>query len=102
MRNNLWALQLISTLLILFPGGTLAQRDQQGRTLMVDGYTGKAAVVEIGGHAYVEIEGLAQVTHGSLSFKENRIVLTLPTTMPPSAMQSPELASSPSAQVLSR
>ena len=102
MRNNLWALQLISTLLILFPAITLAQRDQQGRILMVDGYTGKAAVVEIGGHAYVEIEGLAQVTHGSLSFKENRIVLTLPTTMPPSAMQSPELASSPSAQVLSR
>jgi hypothetical protein len=69
---------LISSWLFFFPLPNLAQHDQPGRMLVIDGKAGQAAVVEIGGRAYVDVEGLTQITHGSLSFKADRIVLSLP------------------------
>ena len=47
-------------------------------TLTVVGHPGELPVVEMGGHSYVEIEALARLTNGSLSFKGPQIVLTLP------------------------
>lgn len=69
----------------------LALAAQQNRTLIVTGHPGELAVVEVGGRSYVEIEGLARLAKGSLSFSGNQIVLTLPgsaepvptTTQPP-------------------
>lgn len=78
MRNSLRNVLLISCWLLFFPFPNLAQHSQAGRFLVIDGKTGQAAVVEVGGRAYVEIEGLTQITHGSLSFKADRIVLSLP------------------------
>ena len=51
---------------------------QQNRTLIVTGHSGEAAVAEMGGHSYVEIESLARLVSGSLSFNGNQIILTLP------------------------
>jgi hypothetical protein len=50
----------------------------QKRTLAVAGHPGYLPVVEIGGRSYIEIEALARVTNGSLSFKGPQMVLTLP------------------------
>jgi hypothetical protein len=54
---------------------------------MVSGQSGQADIVEVGGRAYVDVEELAQITHGSLSFSANRIILSLPTSIasPPAA-----------------
>lgn len=48
------------------------------RTLSIAGRPEYANVLEIKGKAYIGIEDLAQLTHGSLSFDADRILLTLP------------------------
>ncbi|HEY2547846.1 MAG TPA: hypothetical protein VGI46_17370 [Candidatus Acidoferrum sp.] len=50
----------------------------QKRTLIVAGHSGYLPVIEMGGRSYIEIEALARVTNGSLSFKGPQMVLTLP------------------------
>jgi len=78
MRNKLWTMPLISALFCLLPTVCVTQHERQGRALMIHGQAGQADVVEVGGRAYVDVEGLSQITHGSLSFNANTIVLTLP------------------------
>lgn len=55
-----------------------AQTPRQGLTLSVQGYPGNAPVVELQGRSYVEIQDLARITGGSLSFERDRITLTAP------------------------
>src|ERR1700686_5384154 len=80
MRLNWWNLLLISGLFLPLPFAALAQDDQRSRIFVIDGQAGQAAVIEKNGRAYVDVEALTEITHGSLSFKANRIVLTLPTS----------------------
>jgi len=61
----------------------LALAAQQNRTLVVTGHPGELGVVEMGGHSYVEVEALARLAKGSLSFSGNQIILTLPGTVAP-------------------
>jgi len=78
MRPECWKLLLISGFLPLLPSSTLTQSDQPSRVLVIDGQAGQAPVIEKNGRAYVDIEALTQITHGSLRFKADRIVLSLP------------------------
>jgi len=55
-----------------------AQTQRQGLTVSVQGYPGDAPVVELQGRSYVEIQELARITNGSLSFEKDRIILTVP------------------------
>jgi hypothetical protein len=105
MTNKLWIMLLMSALLYLLPTVSVAQHELQGRTLMIHGQTGQANVAEVGGRAYVDVEGLSQITHGSLSFNANSIVLSLPSSVahPPAAETSAEPSHSlPSDSGLSR
>jgi hypothetical protein len=58
---------------------------QQSSSLVVNGQQGTAKVVQVQGHNYVDIEGLARLTNGSISFKGSQIVLNLPGTGAPAA-----------------
>ncbi|MBZ5600083.1 MAG: hypothetical protein LAN83_17370 [Acidobacteriia bacterium] len=79
MRANICGKSII--LLILFVSEVIwAQPKQQVGTLVVDGKSGQAPVIQIEGHPYVDLKALAEITNASLSFKANRIVLTLPPT----------------------
>jgi hypothetical protein len=65
---------------------------QQGQTLVLTGRSGDIPVSRIGGRYFVEIEALTRLANGSVSFKGNQIVLTLPlsaadVTAPPDANQ---------------
>jgi hypothetical protein len=51
---------------------------QQTTSLIIHGQQGDAKVVQVQGHNYVDIEGLARLTNGTISFKGSQIVLTLP------------------------
>jgi hypothetical protein len=53
---------------------------QQSTSLVINGQQGAAKVVQVQGHSYVEIDGLARITNGTISFKGNQVVLTLPGT----------------------
>jgi hypothetical protein len=55
----------------------LAQTQVQRETLLVQGYEGQARVIRNNGRAFVDVEELARITKGSLSFEEDRIILTL-------------------------
>jgi len=75
-RHGVW---LVFVLLTSSQVLVLTQAAQRNRTLVVTGHPGELTVVDIGGHSYVEIEILARLVNGSLSFQGDRMVLTLPT-----------------------
>ena len=79
MRARLFVVGLMCGLFLLVAHLAPSQT-QQGGTLFVSGRPGQAAVIQAGGRSYVDVEGLARITAGTLSFSGNRIVLTLPTS----------------------
>jgi hypothetical protein len=46
-------------------------------TLSVQGYQGQATVIRNHGRVFVDVQDLARITKGSLSFEEDRVILTL-------------------------
>jgi hypothetical protein len=57
---------------------TSAQTPQKATTFTIAGHPGEAQILQINGKSYIDIEALARVTQGSLSFKGNQTTLTLP------------------------
>ncbi len=78
MRKWPFSLWLMLAAFLALPILPLSQAAQQSLTLIVNGRPGDASVVQMNGRSYVEIEALARVASGSLSFKGNQIILTLP------------------------
>ena len=65
--------------LIAFGIAAAQAQDSHGqRTLEVNGHTGQAIVYQISGKSYVDLESLARIANGSLSFRGGGIVLRLP------------------------
>jgi hypothetical protein len=55
-----------------------SQAVEQKRTLVVNGQSGQVAVLVLNGRSFVDIAALAQITNGTLGFRGEQIVLTLP------------------------
>ena len=83
----------LSVVTLNLPVLALTLPAQQNRTLIVAGHSGEAAVAEMGGHSYVEIDALARLVSGSLNFNGNQIILTLPGS-PASASATTQASSS--------
>lgn len=60
-----------------------AQAPQQSGTLVIAGHSGQAPLIQLNGKSYVDIESLARLTHGSLSFQSNQTTLALPSSSSP-------------------
>ena len=58
---------------VLAPAQTQVQREM----LSVQGYPGHATVIRNHGRVFVDVQDLARITKGSLSFEQDRIILTL-------------------------
>jgi hypothetical protein len=54
-----------------------AQTQRQGETFSVQGYPGQAPVIHLQGRALVDVQDLTRITNGTLSFEQDRIILTL-------------------------
>src|SRR5215831_19221460 len=54
-----------------------AMSQEQLQTLVVSGHAGSVRVTQMNGRSYVEVEALARVVNGTLSFSGNQITLTL-------------------------
>ena len=80
--------------ILLFAGILLAQ-NVPDRALIVNGKSA-GMVVQMGGHAYVDVETVAQFTNGSVTLEPDRIVLTFPASETIAA-PSPSLAPLPPA-----
>jgi hypothetical protein len=59
--------------------GSLSAQSTPNKTLVVNGKSVEATVLQIGGHSYIDVESLAQVTNGTVFIEPNRVVLTIPT-----------------------
>jgi hypothetical protein len=76
----------------LIPWLAVSQVPRQSAVLSVTGYPGQVPVIQMNGRSYVEIESLARLTSGSISFRDKQITLTLP---PSAANQTaPEISQS--------
>jgi hypothetical protein len=63
---------------MMLPGKGNSQALPQTKTLIVQGDSEEAPVIEIRGRAYVELGALTRLLKGSLSFEHNHILLVLP------------------------
>ena len=96
MRNRSSLAPLILTMLLVLPALALCQAAQQTRILVLNGQLGQVTVVQMNGRSYVDLETLARVANGTLSFSGNQITLTLPSsTNAPSAASASTSASTP-------
>ena len=77
MRHKLRTATLAFLALLIISVSTWAKQvTPKTETLVVNGQTGQAAVIEVDGRAYVDLTALAQIANWSVSFKVNRIVLS--------------------------
>jgi hypothetical protein len=77
MRKRSWKEWLILAAVLVVPGMVLSQGVEESRSLVINGQAGQAPVVRMQGKSYVELEALARLTHGSLSFNGSQVTLTL-------------------------
>ena len=75
MRNTIRTSVMLLTILLL---PLLVLVAQETSALLIEGHQGQARVIQVQGKNYVEVEGLARITGGSLRFAGNQIILTLP------------------------
>jgi hypothetical protein len=75
MRN---AIRTSVMLLTILPLPLLVLVAQETSALLIEGHQGQARVIHVQGKNYVEVEGLARITGGSLRFERNQIIVTLP------------------------
>jgi len=62
---------------LMLTGMAPAQTQRQGEAMSVQGYSGQANVVRFQGRVFVDVQDLARITNGSLSFSGGGVVLTL-------------------------
>lgn len=74
MRNSLLLMMILLTASFL----ARSQANPDARTLSIPGHSESIKVLELNGKSYVEVEDIARLTRGSLTFNGNRIFLTLP------------------------
>jgi hypothetical protein len=82
-------LQTLGFLFILSASGAAtAQTQQAAGTLVIAGQQDQAPLVRIRGRSYIDVESLARIMHGSVSFQGTQTILTLPGTQQPGSAQS--------------
>lgn len=74
MKSSAWINVAVLTTVLTMSAQTQRQREK----LSIDGYPGEVNVVRSQGHVFVDVQDLARMTNGSLSFEQNRIVLAIP------------------------
>ena len=67
-----------SLLLLISCHISLAQASSQTKTLVVNGRSGAATIVQLNGRTYVDLETVARIANGSLAFRGNQVTLALP------------------------
>jgi hypothetical protein len=78
MKTIIAVLVVLLTALTMLPANGHAQAPQKASTFTVTGHAGDAQLLQLNGKSYIEVETLARLTNGTLSFKGNRTTLALP------------------------
>src|ERR1700733_14469804 len=64
--------------LLVVHGAACLQAGQAPEALIVSGHSGQAPVIRINGGSYVAVDALARLLSGSLAYKGDQVVLTVP------------------------
>ena len=80
MKMIISIIAALLTALLILPAKVSSQTPQKATTFTITGHAGEARILQINGKSYVEIESLARLTQGTLSFKGNQTTLTLPSS----------------------
>jgi hypothetical protein len=84
MKKIISVIAAMLTAILMLPANVNSQSPptpptpQTGTTFTITGRAGEAQILQINGKSYVEIETLALLSQGTLSFKANQTTLTLP------------------------
>ena len=78
MKIHLRYRRILTLGFVLFLAGALSAQRTPDKTLLVNGKSTSAVVLQVDGHSYIDIETLAQITNGSVKFEPNQIVLIIP------------------------
>ena len=65
---------------LILAGAVFAQNATAKKKLVVNGRTTDAAVVQIDGHSYVDVDTFARMIHAAVTFEPGRVILTVPAT----------------------
>ena len=77
MKMTIAAIAPLFSALLMLPATANAQAPQNGSTFTIAGHAGEAPILQLNGKSYVEVETLARLTQGTLSFKASQTILTL-------------------------
>lgn len=83
----------LAVVIVFLCGFVQAQAAPEKKTIVVNGATGEATVIQIDGRIYVDLAALAQIGNGSVGYQGNRITVALPQTAasaPPTTPQPDE------------
>jgi hypothetical protein len=80
MKIKIAVVAVLLTALLMLPAMGSSQTPQKANTFTIAGHAGEAQLLQVNGKSYVEIETLARLTQGTLSFKANQTTLTLPSS----------------------
>ena len=69
-----------AALLLFATAAALPAQKNTNKTLVINQSSTPAAVIEVDGHAYAEVQSLARMLDASVTFEADRVVLQLPTT----------------------
>src|SRR3984957_17984077 len=82
-KRNAILYVFLFTLIFVFAGILFAQT-KPNRALIVNGKQ-QGSVVQMNGHAYIDVETVAQLINGSVTLEPNRVVLSFPEPQPAEA-----------------
>jgi hypothetical protein len=69
----------VAVLLLFVPVIAISQDASQNRTLIVNGQSTQASVIQVNGRSYVDLEALASAINGSVSSGGSQVALSMPT-----------------------
>src|ERR1700758_3972089 len=78
MAHMMKPITLIFSLPLMMTAMAPAQTQSQRESLSVQGHSGQASVIRSQGRVFVDVQGLAAIVNGSISFNNGSVVLTLP------------------------
>jgi hypothetical protein len=78
MKKRVLSVFLALTVFLTMVEMAASQAVEQKRTLVVNGQSGQVAVLQMNGRSFVDLEALTQIANGTLGFRGEQIVLTLP------------------------
>jgi hypothetical protein len=81
MKNHGMLSYMVVAGFILSLAGILLAQTPPDRTLFVNGKPA-GTVTQVGGHSYIDIDTVAQITNGTVTVEPNRILLNIPAREP--------------------